>query len=137
MTSKQDGVERVEADGKLLAIIVKKAFNNSGYNFFSPVDFPFQLGVNFRKKGEHVPSHQHIPFSELFDIPVQEFIYIESGKMELKLFHKKKKCKELVLNNGDMVLLNCGHEVKFLEDTKMIEVKQGPYRGKDGEKEYF
>ena len=137
MIQNQDYFEKVEMDGNLLAIIVKKKFNKLGYNFLSPNDFPLQLGINFRKKGEHVPAHQHVPFKELLNFPVQEFIYIENGKMELKLFHYKKKCKEIVLNSGDMVLLNCGHEVRFLEDTKMIEIKQGPYRGKDGEKEHF
>ena len=134
---KEKNLEKVEADGQLLAIVIRGALNKPGYNFVSPVEFPLQLGVSIRKKGEHVKPHRHLPFKELYDLAAQEILYIESGQIELNIFHGKKKHKTMNLKDGDIILLNCGHEVKFLKDTKMIEVKQGPYRGKDAEKEYF
>ena len=135
--TKGKNLEKVEADGQLLAIVVRGSLSKPGYNFVSPVEFPLQLGVSIRKKGEHVMPHRHLPFEELHDFAAQEVLYIESGQIELNLFHGKKKFKTVTLNDRDIILLNCGHEVKFLKDTKMIEVKQGPYRGKDAEKEYF
>ena len=135
--TEEKNLEKVEVGGEILALIVRKSYDKPGYNFVSPIEFPLQLGVSIRKKGEHVQPHEHVPFKELYDIPAQEVLYIESGKAEVALFHDKKKYKTLMLGNGDMILLNCGHDVKFLKDTKMIELKQGPYRGKDIEKEYF
>lgn len=130
-------LEKMEVDGQILALIVRKKYNKPGYNFVSPIEFPLQLGVSIRKEGEHVKPHRHVPFKELYNLPAQELLYIESGKAEIILFHDKKKYKTVILEKGDIILLNCGHEVKFLKDTKMIELKQGPYRGKDVEKEYF
>ncbi len=135
--SEEKDLEEVEADGQILAVIVRKSFNKPGFNFVSPIGFPLQLGVSIRKKGEHVKPHRHMQFKELRNIPAQELLYVESGKLEINVFHNKKKYKTAILGGGDMILLNCGHEVKFLKGTKMIELKQGPYRGKDVEKEYF
>lgn len=136
MTDKKN-LERIEVNGQVLALIVRSEYNEPGYNFVSPVEFPLQLGVSIRKEGEHVKPHMHVAFKELHNIPVQEFLYIKSGEVEISLFYNKEKYKKTILKDGDMILLNCAHEVKFLKDTKVIELKQGPYRGKDVEKEYF
>ena len=133
----EKNLEKIEVNGQLLAIVVRSSLKKSGYNFVSPVKFPLQLGVSIRKKGEYVKPHRHLPFKEMRDLAAQEILYIESGQIEVSLFHGTKKHKTMTLKNGDIILLNCGHEVKFLKDTKMVEVKQGPYRGRDVEKEYF
>lgn len=135
--TKEQNLEKIEADGRILALVVRSNLKKPGYNFVSPIEFPLQLGISIRKKGEHTPPHEHIPFKELHNLPVQELLYVESGKVEINLFRNKEKYKTVTLDKGDMILLNCGHEVKFLKDTKMVEVKQGPYRGRDVEKEYF
>jgi len=45
--------------------------------------------------------------------------------------------KSVILKPGDSILLaRGGHEVKILQDAKIIEVKQGPYAGYD-DKEFF
>ena len=42
-----------------------------------------------------------------------------------------------ILKSGDVILLvSGGHDFEMLEDTEMIEVKQGPYAGED-DKECF
>jgi mannose-6-phosphate isomerase-like protein (cupin superfamily) len=135
--TEKKSLEKIEVNEQILALIVRHRYNKPGYNFISPTEFPLQLGVSIRKKGEFVRPHEHIPFKELYNIPVQEFLYIKSGKVRISLFYTKKRFKTIELKQGDMILLNCGHEVKFLKDTKLVEVKQGPYRGKDAEKEYF
>ena len=130
-------VENILKDGKILAIIVRGGFYKLGCTFVSPNEFPFQLGIHVRKAKEHIKPHRHIPFKKLEDIPVQEYLYIESGSVEVGFYDNNKKFGTTVLKGRDMVLFNCAHEVTFLEDTKLIEIKQGPYRGKDVEKEYF
>ena len=131
------GIEKIEKDGKIFAIVVRGAFDKQGCTFVSPESFPLQLGLHKRKAKEHVKLHRHIPFKELRDIPIQEFVYIESGSIKVAFYDNNKKLSTKILNSKDMVLMNCAHEVIFLEDTKMVELKQGPYRGKDAEKEYF
>ena len=77
------------------------------------------------------------PFAELKNIPAQEFFYVKKGKVEVGIYHREKPYKKLVLGAGDMIVLNCAHDVTFLEDTEMVELKQGPYRGKEKEKTYL
>ncbi len=126
-------VEKIEEDGMLLALVIRARFSNPGLNFFTPEAFPFQLGIHLRKKNEFVKPHQHSPFKAL-NIPAQEFFYLEKGKVEIEVFADKKSIKKTILEKGDMMLLNCGHSIRFLEDSKLIELKQGPYRGRDEEK---
>ena len=59
-----------------------------------------------------------------------------SGKMKVSFYNDfSQKIDETVLTDGDLiVLLSGGHGFEFLEKTKMIEVKQGPYSGVDNDK---
>jgi mannose-6-phosphate isomerase-like protein (cupin superfamily) len=68
------------------------------------------------------------------DIPVQEIFFIEKGKLRVTLYEGNQQYKDVIVSDGQIILLNCGHSVKFLEDTRMAEVKQGPYREKEFEK---
>ncbi len=130
-------VERVESDGKVLAIVVRAGFDNAGCTFATPNDFALQLGVHVREGNTEIKAHKHVSFKEIKELAAQEFFYVEKGKVEVGLYEEDKLFRKIVLNKGDMVVLNCAHDVKFLEDTKMIELKQGPYRGKEVEKKYF
>lgn len=132
-----NGVEKIDADGKILAIVIRSTFSKQGCSFVTPEDFPFQLGIHVNKAGTHVKAHSHLPFKELKNIYPQESFYVESGKIEVGIYKNSSKYSKVVLNKGDMILLNCPHEVVFLEDSKFIELKQGPYRGKDAEKKFF
>jgi len=131
------GIEKIVVDGKILAIVIRSTFNSLGLNFITPNEFPFQLGLHNRPAGTHIPAHKHKPFKELRDLHVQEFFFIESGKIEFGIYNDHELYATRILTKGDMILLNCPHEMRFLEDSKTAELKQGPYRGKDAEKEYF
>lgn len=131
------GCEIIQVKDKILALVVRSDFSQEGLTFFTPHDFPFQLGVHLRKKGENAQAHKHVPFAELNDIPAQEFFYVEKGKVTVGLYHNDKEHSRVEIGKGDMIVLNCAHDVVFAQDTKMIEIKQGPYRGKDIEKKYL
>ncbi len=131
-------VEKIYQDDLLLAVIVRDGTDDKEELLFpTPEGFPLQLGIHDRKKNIYLKRHNHVPFAELKNLRVQEFIYVEKGKLEFVLYHEKKEIKRVVLTAKDMILLNCGHSVEFLEDSKIIEIKQGPYRGNEKEKEYF
>ena len=123
----------------LLAIVVRGDYNNPGRAFFTPNEFPFQLGMHIRGPEDYIPPHAHNPFEELKMLPVQEFFLMLEGKIEVGLYNEqtRRHHMRLVLGPGDMLVLNCPHDVKFLEQSKFIELKQGPYRGKDAEKKFF
>ncbi len=69
----------------------------------------------------------------------QEVLHIEYGKVEVEFYESSgKKIGNAMLNSGDTILLlSGGHGFNILEDTKMIEVKQGPYYGVAEDKEYL
>ncbi|MBS3138862.1 hypothetical protein J4207_04105 [Candidatus Woesearchaeota archaeon] len=129
--------ENITVGNEVLAVIVRKEFDKDGVTFLTPEHFPFQLGMHQRDAATKVEAHQHKPFEKLENIPAQEFFYIIDGKVQVVLYHKKKKHNTVILKSGDMILLNCGHEITFLEKTKLVELKQGPYRGKETEKEFI
>ena len=130
-------VEKIKADGNILAIVIRCSYNKPGTNFMTPDNFPFQIGVHIRKAGSEVKAHRHIPFRDIKEMYPQEFFYVENGKIEVGLYNKKEFNSKIVLNRGDMIILNCPHELRFLDTSKIVELKQGPYRGKNAEKEYF
>ena len=62
----------------------------------------------------------------------------EKGKVKIDLYNEKlKRIKTVVITQGDTILLaNGAHAIEILEDSRIIEVKQGPYAGVD-DKEYI
>lgn len=122
-------------DGKIIAIVVKRDFKKDGVNFVSKKDFPLQLGISSYKKDNRIKPHFHIE-KEIKVNKVQEVIHIESGRTMVSLYDLNgKKFKSVELSDGDTIFfVDGGHGFEMLEDTKIIEVKQGPYFGKDKDK---
>ena len=61
----------------------------------------------------------------------KEVLFIKSGKVRVDFYDDEKKYIESrVLVSGDVILLAFGgHGFEMLEDSEIIEVKQGPYVG--------
>lgn len=131
-------IERIAHDSKILAIVLRNEYAKEGVNFLSPVEYSLQMGVHVRKKGEDVKPHIHKPLHNVGEIPSQEVFHVIYGEVQVDLYEGRKKVESCILRDGDTILLTfSGHSVKFLKDTKMIEVKQGPYRGVKEEKEFI
>ena len=131
-------VEKIEINGEIIAIVVRKCLDFDGVHFFSPSQFSQQLGLISRKKDHVIKAHIHKLVTREVSI-TQEVLHILSGRIEITLFDKNKnRVRSLELTSGDTILLaSGGHGIKFLEDSKILEVKQGPYSGVGGDKEYF
>ncbi len=123
-------------DGKRLAVIVKKHPLN-GKKFFSANEDNLQVGFMNLKKWETIIPHFHKEFIREIK-KTQEALYIISGKVRVNLFIDKIKVEEAIIEGGDLIiLLDGGHGFEFLEETNMIEIKQGPYLNPDMDKERF
>ncbi len=122
-------------DGRIIAIVVRRDFEKEGVNFISKDDFPLQLGVSGYKKGATIKAHFHIE-KEIKINKIQEVVHIESGRTRVNLYDLNgKKFKLVELSDDDTILfVDGGHGFEMLEDTRIIEVKQGPYFGKDEDK---
>lgn len=123
------------ADGKTIAIIVRADFEKGGANFLSQEEYPLQLGVSRYKKDAKIKSHRHLHKKILID-KIQEIVHFESGRALVNLYDLNGvKLTSLELSMGDTIFfVDGGHGFIMLEDTKLIEVKQGPYLGKDKDK---
>ena len=139
-------VESVVYKDRTLAVVVRahalRELRSSGnkVSFATPEHFPLQVGIHARPKGDAVSAHFHRPFPELKNLPVQEFFHIKSGKVKIELYDEREndaKVSEIIAKVGDTVILNTGHGMIFLEDTELVELKQGPYRGREEEKRFI
>ncbi len=125
-------IEKIIHDHLLLAIIIFKNFKADGIAFFTPDDFSQQLGYMNRPKGYVISPHVHnlIPRTVIL---TQEVLFIKSGKVRVDFYDKQKNYVESrILSEGDVILLaDGGHGFQILEQSEIIEVKQGPYCGEN------
>jgi mannose-6-phosphate isomerase-like protein (cupin superfamily) len=65
-------------------------------------------------------------------------LFVRSGKLKVDFYSNDRQYLEsTVLGQGDVILLaSGGHGFEMLEETELIEVKQGPYAG-DEDKEHL
>jgi hypothetical protein len=121
--------------GEVVAIVVKKDFMKEGVNFVSEEDFPLQLGISCYKKGDRIRAHFHLKREVKIDV-IQEVVHVESGSLKVDLYDSNGgKIRSVDLSTGDTVFfVSGGHGFQMCENVKLIEVKQGPYFGKDSDK---
>ena len=131
-------LERVEFNGKLFALILRKEFEKEGANFFTSKESPLQFGVLGHKKGAEIKPHIHLNLPRTID-QVQEVLHMAHGRVQVDFYDAEGKALgSNTLNGGDTILLtDGGHGFKMLEDSKMIEIKQGPYIDGETDKRHF
>jgi len=129
--------ERIEYGGKLLAMIIRRESEfEEGSNFLTGPENPLQLGVLKHVAGYTIEPHVHRPVQRTIT-GTQEFLYVSKGRVLVDIYNRDgDKVKESELGTGDAVLLvSGGHSFRLLEDSQLIELKQGPYISKDVDKE--
>lgn len=131
-------VEIIENDGISFALILRRNIKTEGVKFFSSDDMSLQLGILKHKQGANVKPHIHKPTKKIIN-NVQEVLHVEYGVVECNFYNDEGgKVKSTILNEGDTILLiNGGHGFNILENSKIFEIKQGPYTGVEDDKTYF
>ena len=118
-------------DGKTYALFFRKDIRTEdGVRFPTPRDASLQVGVFDRDEGYIVKPHRH-PERDLKITQTAEFLYVASGKAEVSIFDDawNEIAKETVSQGDFVLLLLGGHSLRMLEQTRLVEVKQGPYPG--------
>jgi hypothetical protein len=120
-----------------IALIVRAEFEEPGLHFLTPPNFSQQVAVMRHPKGKTLEPHTHNLVSRQV-LYTQEVLFIRKGKLKVDLFSSRRESLcSVVLISGDVILLcGGGHSFEMLEETTMIEVKQGPYAG-DNDKTRF
>ena len=130
-------VENIVHNNLMLAIILRTAYQADGIEFFTSDDSSQQLAYMNRPSGYAIAPHVHNPVAREVQY-TKEVLFIKSGKVRVDFYDEGQSYVfSRILEKGDVILLACGgHGFKMLEDSEIIEVKQGPYVG-DGDKTRF
>jgi cupin fold WbuC family metalloprotein len=128
-------IERIEDKGRLYALVVRHDYEPEGVNFVTTPEDTMQVGVLKHPGGTVIKPHVHKGVSRTI-AQTQEVLLIHRGKVLVKFYDDEgHEVAHVTLNGGDAILLLAGgHGLDILEDTKMMEVKQGPYYGFEQDK---
>jgi hypothetical protein len=130
-------IEKIIHEGQFISLIVRNDFSKDGLEFFTSDEDFLQLGYMKRPLGYEIQPHVH----NLIDRTVnrtQEVLFIKSGKVQIDYYDDNRVffCSKIVLEGDVILLASGGHSFLMLEESEIIEVKQGPYCG-ESEKSKF
>jgi hypothetical protein len=129
-------MKRVVHAKDLYAFIFSPHDFRPGAQFFSDSEWPLQVGFLTFPPGHAIGAHAHLPQSNPRTQPTQEFLFVMRGKMEVNFFDDLGNQFQTVILAGGCALFQFrgGHAFRFLEPTRLIEVKSGPYLGREKDK---
>jgi len=124
--------------GLELAILLRSGFqldcapDSVGVAFLTPDEYSQQLGYMHRPRGHIIAPHIHNRVDRAVS-HTREVVFVKSGLVRVHLYdNAQSHVTSRVLRTGDWVLLAAGgHGFEMIEDSELIEVKQGPYAGAD------
>lgn len=134
---KDEPIETITSGLEPIALIIRAAYDEPGIKFFTPGSFSQQVAYMKHPLGHRIGPHVHNMMTRQV-LYTQEVLLIRKGKVRVNLYDSNKiPIGHRILVAGDLILLcGGGHSFEMLEETAMIEVKQGPFAG-DGDKTRF
>jgi hypothetical protein len=132
-------IERIDErlkGGSIKAVIIRGDYNTEGINFASLAEDEMQLGVMVYKAGHVIKAHFHNQVRRTI-YHTSECLHLDYGKVLVEFYdNDDKKVMDVLLNGGDTVcLLEGSHGFQILQDSKLVEIKQGYYSGHDADKD--
>jgi len=118
--------------------IIKSGYSPEKTEFYTPDDYSQQLGIIKYPKDGLIKPHFHNKLTrEVFF--TQEVLVIRKGKVKVNLYdqHLNYICSKILMQGDTILLASGGHGFEMLEDSEMLEIKQGPYNGVSNDKTHF
>lgn len=130
-------IKNVAHNGQLYALFVTGKPQVDGAKFLTEASDEFQIGIFERGTGYEVKPHRHPERSDTVHA-TSEFLYVQEGAAEVTVFDDEWKVlhKQNVSAGDFLVFFRGGHALTMLQETRLIEVKQGPFKGDKEGKEY-
>jgi mannose-6-phosphate isomerase-like protein (cupin superfamily) len=125
-------IETITRGLEPIALIIRAEYDEPGIQFFTPGNFSQQVAYMKHPQGHKIGEHIHnLVIRQV--LYTQEVLLIRSGKVKVNLYTSDKEfIGSRILEKGDLILLcGGGHSFEMLEETSMIEIKQGPYTGEN------
>jgi hypothetical protein len=125
-------MEPIVWESSVLAYIVRGAVMPEKTVFPTGPELELQVGFVVYQAGGAVIPHRHLPVIRKISRTC-EVILVKKGRCELDLYNDDRQViATRELRTDDLVILvSGGHGFRMLENTILLEVKQGPYFGAD------
>ena len=132
-----DIVERISWNGVPLCYLIRNDLLPSETTFLTPPEFKQQVGYVVYPQGGEIKRHIHRSIERRL-LGTSEVLVVKKGHCVIDIYSDDH---ELVVTRdlfpGDvMLMVGGGHGFRMIEDTVLLEIKQGPYTGLE-EKEHF
>ena len=123
-------LHQVLHNDQIIAIIIHSTYSEPGIKFLTPDSFSQQLAYMKHPQKHVIPPHVHNPVVRTVEF-TKEVLFIKSGRIRVDFYDDGRNYLESrILQTGDVILLSSGgHGFEILEESEIIEVKQGPYAG--------
>tara|TARA_E500000081_G_C5814269_1_gene210580 strand:- start:93 stop:518 length:426 start_codon:yes stop_codon:yes gene_type:complete len=127
---KNESVENITYNNQLYASYFNLENISDGLEFLTQDDSFIQVGTWNYKKGKILDAHFHNEF-ERKAYRTQEVVYVLKGAIECSIYTTKGKfIYSKTINENTLIIQYQGvHEYEILEDSQIIEIKNGPYFG--------
>lgn len=130
-------VECISHDGSPLAYIIRGTLLPERTTFLTPPEFKQQVGYVVYPAGTEIARHIHRRI-ERHLVGTSEVLIVRKGRCLIDVYTNDRELvatREMQANDV-MLMVGGGHGFRILEDTVLLEIKQGPYMGLE-EKERF
>jgi mannose-6-phosphate isomerase-like protein (cupin superfamily) len=132
-----DDIEIIRAEGTILCYIIRRTFLPSHTTFITPPESKQQVGFVVYPKDGKIARHSHRSL-ERHLVGLSEVLLVREGHCQIEIYdnqHHLVATRDLIEN--DVVIMEAGgHGFRIIEDTVLLEIKQGPYLGVN-DKELF
>jgi hypothetical protein len=130
-------IETIADNGVILAYIARGGSPPRETTFLTPDDCNLQVGHVVYPAGGEIARHVHLPI-ERHLVGSTEVLVMQQGRCEVDVYTDDRRVVATrELRVGDILIaVGGGHGFRVLEDTILLEIKQGPYPG-GAEKERY
>jgi hypothetical protein len=125
-------MEPIVWEGRVLAYIIHGKVMPEKTFFPTGPELELQVGFVVYPAGGQVVPHRHLPVVRTIDRTC-EVILVKRGRCALDLYGNGRQvvATHNLCTDDVVILVSGGHGFRMLEDTVLLEVKQGPYYGAD------
>jgi mannose-6-phosphate isomerase-like protein (cupin superfamily) len=131
-----ENVELITSNnGQALCYVIRANTKPDNTTFITPPDAKQQVGFIVYPKGGVIARHIHRPL-ERHIIGMAEVLLVRSGHCQIEVYDDQESLVTVrdLYQNDVVLMVGGGHGFKILEDTVLLEIKQGPYLGADDKK---
>jgi hypothetical protein len=123
-------IEHVTWHDQHIATIIRRRYLPDETTFVTPDGYYQQTGFVVYPAGGKIARHIHLPIQRYLT-GTPEALIVRKGRVEAELYAlDRSRLGIWILEEGDIILLVAGgHGFHCLENTVLLEIKQGPYTG--------